>query len=288
MRTRRLPFYECRQGIFEIDEFDCGSIFVVVGDERALVLDTGTGIGDLRWVIENRITDKPYDVVITHNHGDHIGGAGFFDTVWVHAKDMDWDNGKVVPKLDFRKRYARLISRREGKHYIYDVDRDIVEWEKTPEKKELKDGQVFDLGGRTVTIYHCPGHTPGQCVAIDDLTGTLLCSDACNNNLLLGKGDAKSDLEAIENAYRSLKRIWDMRDRYDEAYNFHHDYRGFGSPLANNVLPNAVECLKSLLEGTAEIKMVPDALSETGAEKMVAVYDNVQITYMGGDISKLC
>ena len=76
MRTRRLPFYECRQGIFEIDEFDCGSIFVVVGDERALVLDTGTGIGDLRWVIENRITDKPYDVVITHNHGDHIGGAG--------------------------------------------------------------------------------------------------------------------------------------------------------------------------------------------------------------------
>ena len=124
-------------------------------------------------------------------------------------------------------------------------------------------------------------------MAIDDLTGTLLCSDACNNNLLLGKGDAKSDLEAIENAYRSLKRIWDMRDRYDEAYNFHHDYRGFGSPLANNVLPNAVECLKSLLEGTAEIKMVPDALSETGAEKMVAVYDNVQITYMGGDISKL-
>ena len=52
--------------------------------------------------------------------------------------------------------------------------------------------------------------------------------------------------------------------------------------MANNVLPNAVECLKSLLEGTAEIKMVPDALSETGAEKMVAVYDNVQITYMGG------
>ena len=36
MRTRRLPFYECRQGIFEIDEFDCGSIFVVVGT-RALV-----------------------------------------------------------------------------------------------------------------------------------------------------------------------------------------------------------------------------------------------------------
>lgn len=287
MRTRRLPFYECRPGIFEIDEFDCGSIFVIVGDERALVMDTGTGIGDLRWVIENKITDKPYDAVITHSHGDHIGGAGFFDSVWVHANDMDWDNEKFMPRLDFRKRYATLIADREGKHYSYDIERDIVEWGKMPHKEELKDGQVFDLGGRSVTVYHCPGHTPGQCVAIDDLTATLLCGDACNNNLLICKESGKTDLESIETAYRSLNRIWEMKDSYEEVYNFHHDYRGFGSPLAENVLPNAVECLRRLVDGKAELKMVPDALSDIGAEKMVAVFDNVQITYMGGDISKL-
>ena len=84
MRTCGLPYYEFCEGVFEIDEFDCVSIFVIVGERRALVLDCGTGIGDLRWVIENRITDKPYDVVLTHNHGDHIGGAGFFDEVWIH------------------------------------------------------------------------------------------------------------------------------------------------------------------------------------------------------------
>lgn len=77
MRTRALPYYEFSEGLFEIDEFDCASVFVIVGEERALVLDTGTGIGDLRWVIEHKITDKPYDVVLTHNHADHIGGAGF-------------------------------------------------------------------------------------------------------------------------------------------------------------------------------------------------------------------
>ena len=76
MRTEKIPYYEFSEGIFEIDEFDCASIFVIVGEERALVLDTGTGIGDLRRVIENRITAKPYDVVLTHNHVDHAGGAG--------------------------------------------------------------------------------------------------------------------------------------------------------------------------------------------------------------------
>ena len=81
MLSRKLPFYEIENGIYEIDEFDCVSVFVIVGEKRALVVDTGTGIGDLKWIIEEKITDKPYDVVLTHNHGDHTGGAGFFDEI---------------------------------------------------------------------------------------------------------------------------------------------------------------------------------------------------------------
>ena len=115
MRTRRLPFYECRQGIFEIDEFDCGSIFVVVGDERALVLDTGTGIGDLRWVIENRITDKPM-MWLSLTPRRPYRRCGFFDTVWVHAR-YGLGQWKGCTKLDFRKRYASLSQ--EGRKTLH-------------------------------------------------------------------------------------------------------------------------------------------------------------------------
>ena len=52
MATMAMPFYECREGIYEIDEFECTEIFVITGSERALVLDTGTGIGDLKGLIE--------------------------------------------------------------------------------------------------------------------------------------------------------------------------------------------------------------------------------------------
>ena len=39
MVTRKLPYYEFADGIYEIDEFDCVSVFVIVGSKRALVID---------------------------------------------------------------------------------------------------------------------------------------------------------------------------------------------------------------------------------------------------------
>ena len=132
MVCRNLPYYELRPGIFEVDEFDCVSCFVVVGEKSALLLDVGTGIGDLRWVVENRITDKPYQVVASHNHGDHVGGAGFFDEIWIHPADQNLDSPPIAPTVEFRKNYAEIIRKREGKYYAYDPETDIRPWPKEP------------------------------------------------------------------------------------------------------------------------------------------------------------
>ena len=67
MKIRKMPWFEFAPDTYEIDEFDCASIFLFVGTERALLLDTGIGIGDLKGLVEG-ITDKPYDVVLTHGH----------------------------------------------------------------------------------------------------------------------------------------------------------------------------------------------------------------------------
>lgn len=275
MRTRALPYYEFSEGLFEIDEFDCASVFVIVGEERALVLDTGTGIGDLRWVIEHKITDKPYDVVLTHNHADHIGGAGFFDEVWIHGADTDWSNLPVPPTLAGRKFYAKLIADRENKNYAYDRERDIVEWPKEPVKHILQDMQVFDLGGRKVTVYHCPGHTAGECAVIDDKSRILLAGDACNRNLLIPD-------DMVEKAGKGLERLLALKGtEYDLVYNSHHDFRGFGSPLGDTVLPDAVACLKAIQNHTAAYKKVPDTLATEGSMKTVAEYGSVQISSPG-------
>lgn len=281
MRTEEIPYYEVAEGVFEIDEFECASVFVIVGEERALVLDTGTGIGDLRRVIENRITTKPYDVVLTHNHVDHAGGAGFFDSVWVHEADRNW-NRKIFPAtLGMRREYAQIIASQGNKKYSYSVDTDILEWPEEPEIKFLSDGQVFDLGGRRVTFYHIPGHTPGECVAVDDKSRILFIGDACNCNYLLGENIADTLEESADVAIKGLEKIWEKRDTYDRIYNSHHDYREVGCPLAENVLPDLMECLRRIKNGTCLYSVVPDMLSYNKTKK-VAVYENVQVTYLGG------
>ena len=74
MLTRLYPMVQFKKDTWEIDEFDCASIFLLIGSERALLIDSGFGIGDLRGAVE-MVTDKPITLVISHSHGDHCGSA---------------------------------------------------------------------------------------------------------------------------------------------------------------------------------------------------------------------
>lgn len=68
--TKLYPMVQIKKNTWEIDEFDCASIFLLIGTEKAMVIDCGMGIGDLRGAIE-MITDKPLICVISHGHIDH-------------------------------------------------------------------------------------------------------------------------------------------------------------------------------------------------------------------------
>lgn len=283
MRCMTMPWFECRKGIYEIDEFDCSEIFVVEGEKRALVIDTGTGIGDLKKLIETRITDKPYDVVASHNHPDHIGGAGWFEQIYIHENDLDMEVITGSAKTDWRKMYAAMIRKHENKYYAYDPDCDICPWPKTPEFIPISDGHVFDLGGRKVTAYLCQGHTAGEMVFLDDLTGTLLCGDAFNCNWFLNGKFAETPRECVQTALQDMRRISGMKDQYNAVFNFHHDFRGFGSPLSPDVMPNLIQCLEDLLNGRATIRELPVEGAPDQTQKY-ALHKNVQISSIDIDL----
>ena len=185
-------------------------------------------------------------------------------------------------------------ERRELEKNIRKIDRellaldyteeDIRPWPKEPEKLPVEDGHVFHLGGRNVTIFHCPGHTAGELVALDEMTGTLLCGDAFNGNFLLDSSHLKEDRREI--AYQCLdamRRIQSMEGAYRSAFNFHHDYRGFGSPLSPDLIGNQITNLEMILSGKADFRNIPDVLNP-GTDKWVAEYRNSSITLVDGDI----
>lgn len=61
------------EDVWAIDEFGADIIYLVKGEKSAAVIDTGSGFGNLKKVIET-LTDLPYVVLNTHGHLDHVGG----------------------------------------------------------------------------------------------------------------------------------------------------------------------------------------------------------------------
>lgn len=256
--TKLYPMVQFKKDTWEIDEFDCASIYLLIGAERAMVIDCGMGIGDLRGAIE-MITDKPLVTVLSHGHIDHTANARQFGEVWLHPADQ----GCPIPDSLERRRYdtERIAARQKGSiappfnmfHlYPYDINVDLREPEEPmPVIHDLYDGQQFDLGGgRIVTAYECPGHTKGEMVFLDEQTRCLFAGDALNFNLGLGQ-------VPVETSLRFYRRLRDMGDRYDGIYNGHHDFRALGMPLDEDCLPTVIELMEDVLAGHMNICQVP-------------------------------
>ena len=79
---------EIAKDTWVINEAGMTAMFLLKGTERALLIDTGVGMTDLKKLI-SWLTPLPYDVVLTHGHQDHIGGAAQFEEVYIHEKDED-------------------------------------------------------------------------------------------------------------------------------------------------------------------------------------------------------
>lgn len=57
--------------------------YLLEGDDRALLIDTGLGICDISAEVK-KLTDKPVTAVATHIHWDHIGGHKYYADFYAH------------------------------------------------------------------------------------------------------------------------------------------------------------------------------------------------------------
>jgi glyoxylase-like metal-dependent hydrolase (beta-lactamase superfamily II) len=63
--------------------------YLLIGDERAALIDTGLGIDHMRRMTD-QLTDLPIMVLTTHVHADHIGSHGQYEEIYVHEAEEDW------------------------------------------------------------------------------------------------------------------------------------------------------------------------------------------------------
>lgn len=261
-----------------IDEFGMAAMFLLEGDERALLIDTGLGLFDLPALIR-QYTDKPLLVALTHGHVDHAGGIGQLAEVYVHPDDREM--ALAVTRAE-REDYVRhMLNLSEG---IYDVAPETL---RTPEAVTkllpLTGGTTISLGNRDVAVVETPGHTPGGLSFLDRKERLLFSGDACNANTLLALGrddpahprpkSGVSDLLAAAEALEALHA------EYDRHFTGHIGYGAAVSvlPAPEALIRDCIGLCRDLLAGT--VVGVPAGPGGFAGECLVARTRTMQIQY---------
>lgn len=221
--------------IIRIRDLTGTALYLAEGRERACLLDTGTGIGNLREYV-SQLTDKPLFVVLTHGHVDHAGGAGDFSDSPVYLHPADRTLMRVHTTVSQRLDYLNFTA------HMTDMPEDMLASDFPPEKTlPLEHGQTFDLGDLTLEIIHTPGHTQGMCMVLLREERTILFGDGCGVSVMLLDEYASS----VEEYLKSLQRLSKYESRYD------HIIRNHGSCISGKeLLGNVIECCQCILNGS--------------------------------------
>jgi glyoxylase-like metal-dependent hydrolase (beta-lactamase superfamily II) len=146
--------------------------YLIVGEKRALLFDTGMGISDVKKVTRE-LTKLPIIVLNSHTHDDHVGGNWEFDTIYGMDTEFTRQNAKgsradAQAEITSDQICGSLPKGFDAKAYV------TRPWKITA---YLHDGEQFDLGGRTIEVVTTPGHTPDAISLIDRENGLLFTGD---------------------------------------------------------------------------------------------------------------
>ena len=203
--NKELPITNITDDIYLINEFDGSNCYLLVGTEKALLIDCGTGFCDLRGACE-KITSLPITVVVTHCHVDHIGGAGQFEEIYIHPDDCRSMN-KLQMSLPMRKLYLKRNSAVKANGFTV---KNIVKPKYKTRLLPVNDGYYFDLGNKKISVKHTPGHTVGSIALIDDSNKIVFSGDNVSGALWMHKYGAAS----LEEWLPSAKWLYDMSKEY--------------------------------------------------------------------------
>lgn len=147
-------------------------MYLIDGPEKALVIDTAFGVGDLKGLAKKIVKDKPIIAANTHHHYDHAYGNAQFDLVYCHEDEL------FALKQTMNPHIWDYLFGEDGKPLYTEFDRaDLIEY-KDYELVGLKSNQTIDLGGGyLIELIPLRGHTAGQCGYLDKQSHAFFCGD---------------------------------------------------------------------------------------------------------------
>ncbi len=194
--------YKVSEGTFALLEpshYEEVISYLILGNERAVLFDTGMGIGNIQAEVE-RLAHLPVVVVNSHGHYDHVGDNHRFAEVWA------FDDDGEVARIEKGKPTAECVPYLEPQWYlVLPPGFDPAAYEIRPSRvtRRLCHLEAIDLGGRTLTVHHTPGHSTGSICLLDSRYGLLFTGDTYYPGMMYAHFE-DSDFDAYRETARCL------------------------------------------------------------------------------------
>jgi glyoxylase-like metal-dependent hydrolase (beta-lactamase superfamily II) len=241
--------------------------YLLLGATRAVVVDCGLGIGDLR-VAVGEITDLPVELLLTHNHSDHIGSAFAFDHVSIGVGDAEQlERGLGAQDAEYILEYEYRTSRETPSGFSFSELRSDQRWRIRP-SRVLSDGDEIDIGQSALRVLTTPGHTPGSCCFLDLERRLVFTGDTLYEGNLNIQLDG-SDLAEYRTSIRSLDSI----------------PSGFRLLPGHYLTPISTMIIGDVSDGLRRLGTTPDAVS-VGEGWVEADFERFSLTVRSSELER--
>ncbi len=179
----------------ERGRYPSGNSLLISGTEGTVLVDPSIEVHR-----RGGLSDAVDLVAISHAHEDHLAGLHLFADLPVLAHPAEV--GAI------RSPEVLLAGFGMGPHEagVFRVQlRDTFHLSGRQDVGTFEDGDVVDLGGRTLTVLHLPGHTAGHCGFLVEPDGFLFLGDIDLTSFGPYYGDLSSSLDDFVTSIEGLR-----------------------------------------------------------------------------------
>ena len=217
-------------------------MYLTIGPEKAFLLDTGFGIGNLKGLVQQLAGDKEILVANTHNHFDHSYGNCQFERVYCSKYEVPSMKTQNAHIWDY------LFEEESGIGIWSEFGRDAIVQFKEYEIIGCEDGYIFDLGGGyEIELVHMGGHTSGHAGYLDKKNRIFFAGDDIVSMRVGVRGPRPDtfypEQATIDALSGCLERLCGRMSEFDHVFPSH-----FVTDLENIVVEAAYKACKAIME----------------------------------------